>query len=66
MLLPTPPTYLTSREVRRRYSDISDMSLWRWLHDEKLAFPQPTIIQKRRYWQVAQLEAWERSRAAGA
>ena len=65
-MLPTPPTYLTSREVRRRYSDISDMSLWRWLHDEKLQFPKPTVIQKRRYWQVAQLEAWERKRATGA
>jgi predicted DNA-binding transcriptional regulator AlpA len=64
-MLPSPE-YLGSRAVRRRYGDISDMSLWRWLHDEKLNFPKPTIIQKRRYWRIAELEAWERARAARA
>jgi hypothetical protein len=64
-MLPNPE-YLNSRAVRRRYGDVSDMSLYRWLHTEKLNFPRPTIINKRRYWRVADLEAWERARAAGA
>jgi hypothetical protein len=64
-MLPNPE-YLNSRAVRRRYGDVSDMSLYRWLHTEKLNFPRPTIINKRRYWRVEDLEAWERARAVGA
>jgi hypothetical protein len=57
--------YLPSRQVRERYH-VSDMSLWRWLRDPKLNFPQPTIINGRRYWRLEDLETWERDRAAGA
>ncbi|MCI0348840.1 MAG: hypothetical protein L0Z53_05385, partial [Acidobacteriales bacterium] len=56
--------FLTARQVCARYGGISDMSLWRWLHDEQLAFPQPLVISKRRYWRLGELEAWERRRAA--
>jgi hypothetical protein len=62
-MLPTPDNHhLGSREVRRRYNDISDMALWRWLHNEKLNFPRPTIINRRRYWLLTDLERWERAR----
>ena len=54
-----------ARKVRERY-DVSDMALWRWLHDAELAFPPPLYIKGRRYWQVSQLEQWERARAAAA
>ena len=53
--------YLPSRQVRERYG-VTDMSLWRWLRNPKLGFPQPTIINSRRYWRVEDLEAWERTR----
>jgi predicted DNA-binding transcriptional regulator AlpA len=46
--------YANSAKVRRRY-DISDMSLWRWLHDQELGFPQPFRINGRRFWKVAEL-----------
>jgi predicted DNA-binding transcriptional regulator AlpA len=59
-------TYLNSRAVRQRYGNTSEMSLWRWRHDDKLTFPKPTIINKRLYWRVDELEAWERARAASA
>jgi predicted DNA-binding transcriptional regulator AlpA len=49
---------LPSAAVRRICGDISDMSLWRWLHDPKLAFPQPIMIQRRRYWREADVQAW--------
>jgi hypothetical protein len=57
--------YLPGRAVRDRYH-VSDMTLWRWLQDAELKFPKPTVINRRRYWLLKELEAWERARAAGA
>jgi len=54
--------YLPAGQVRSRYG-VSDMSLWRWLRDEALAFPQPLKIHNRRYWKLSELQAWEASRA---
>ena len=53
--------YLPAASVRARYG-VSDMSLWRWLRDETLGFPHPLRINKRRFWKLAELEAWEASR----
>lgn len=47
-----------SARVRQRYN-ISDMTLWRWERDPKLAFPQPLRINGRRYWRRADIEAFE-------
>jgi hypothetical protein len=55
--------YLPGRQVRDRYK-VSDMTLWRWLRDSELKFPQPTIINRRRYWLIQDLEAWERARSS--
>jgi predicted DNA-binding transcriptional regulator AlpA len=54
--------YLNAAQVRSRYGGMSDMALWRWLHDEELAFPQPIRINGRRFWKVTALSAWERTR----
>jgi predicted DNA-binding transcriptional regulator AlpA len=54
-------TYLPAGQVRARYG-VSDMSLWRWLRNEALAFPAPIRIQNRRYWRLADLEQWEAAR----
>jgi predicted DNA-binding transcriptional regulator AlpA len=56
--------YLTSKQVCLRFGGISDMSLWRWLQNPELGFPPPMRIATRRYWRLADLEAWEQSRAA--
>ena|ERR1019366_8533493 len=57
-----PRKYLTGSQVCARYG-ISDMSLWRWLRDPKVAFPQPAMrIRDRRFWLEADLIAWERSK----
>jgi predicted DNA-binding transcriptional regulator AlpA len=53
--------YLPASQVRARYG-VSDMSLWRWLHDPRLGFPAPIKIHKRRYWKLADLQAWEATR----
>ena len=55
-------TYLPAGQVRARYG-VSDMSLWRWLRDKKLGFPHPLRINGRRFWKLAELEAWEASRS---
>ena len=52
--------YLNGPQVCQRYT-ISDMTLWRWLQDNDLAFPHPLRIRDRRYWLEADLVTWERS-----
>jgi predicted DNA-binding transcriptional regulator AlpA len=53
-------TYLPAAQVRARYG-VSDMSLWRWLKNEDLAFPHPIRINNRRFWRLSDLRAWEAS-----
>jgi hypothetical protein len=53
-----------SRKVLERYL-ICDRTLDRWVVSPALSFPQPVIINRRRYWRVAELAAWERTRAKG-
>jgi predicted DNA-binding transcriptional regulator AlpA len=56
-----PHRFLTGPQVCSRYS-ITDMSLWRWLKDPTIGFPQPTMrVKDRRYWLEADLIAWERT-----
>ena len=50
--------HISAHDVRHLCGGISDMSLWRWLHDESLAFPKPIYIARRRYWREADVIAW--------
>jgi predicted DNA-binding transcriptional regulator AlpA len=59
------PTYVPTRQVRRRYGDRSEMWIERRLRDNS-GFPQPVKLGARRYWRLAELEAWERACAAAA
>jgi hypothetical protein len=56
--------YITRKNLRQRYDNISEMTLWRWEHDEKLGFPEAIDINGRKYYDLAAIEAWERRRAA--
>jgi hypothetical protein len=56
--------YLISGQVRTRYGDISDMTLFRWLRDPKLAFPQPEYIRGRRFWRLRALEEYDQARSS--
>ena len=49
---------ITSKELRAVLGGISDMSLWRFIHDPYLKFPKPTYIKRRRFWSQNELEAW--------
>ena len=57
-------TYLNSKQVRQRYGDVSDMTIWRWLRDPSLNFPAPLKINGRRLWAQDSLEKFEAERAA--
>jgi hypothetical protein len=54
---------LPARAVQARYQ-IVDRTLDRWLANPELGFPRPITVNKRRYFRVSDLEAWERERAA--
>ncbi len=56
--------FLPARQVWERYG-VTDMTLHRWIRDEKLGFPAPIYIHRLRYWRLADLEEWERSRPVG-
>ncbi|MCL8489214.1 MULTISPECIES: helix-turn-helix transcriptional regulator [Bradyrhizobium] len=42
----------------REICGISEMTLWRWLHDDGLGFPKPVVIRNRRYWDADHIEAF--------
>ncbi|MBY4589459.1 DNA-binding protein [Rhizobium redzepovicii] len=54
--------YLTGRQVADRYQ-ITPVSLYRWERDERLRFPQPMVVNRRKLFKVVELVAWERERA---
>jgi predicted DNA-binding transcriptional regulator AlpA len=53
--------FLPARAVWERYG-ITPMTLWRWLKDKSLDFPQPIYLGRFRYWKIADLLAWEAGR----
>ena len=56
--------FLTSQQVRTRYGDKSDMTLYRWVRNPTLGFPQPVVINGRRFWRLSELQAWEDNHSA--
>lgn len=59
-------TLISAKECRRKLGNISAMSLWRWLRDERLDFPKPIVVQRRRYWREADIDNWLKARALTA
>lgn len=51
-------TFLTGPQVQARYQK-SHVTIWRWVKDANLAFPQPIQINRLNYWRLTDLEAWE-------
>jgi hypothetical protein len=54
---------LPTGQVAKRYGR-NPRTIERWEHSVDLAFPRPLVINKRKYWSLEELEAWERARAA--
>lgn len=57
---------LPAKTVCERLGGISAMTLWRYLQDETINFPKPTIIRKRRYWDADEIEAFVTRHAVAA
>lgn len=55
--------FITRTKLLERLGGISPMTLWRWEHDEKLGFPKGIEIRRRKYYDLLEIEAWERNRA---
>jgi hypothetical protein len=53
---------LPTRRVAERYN-VSTRSIERWANDPNLGFPQPLVINKRKYWSEAELEQFDATRA---
>ena len=51
--------------VRAMCGGVSSMTIYRWLRQPEMEFPQPTYIARRRYWRKSDVTAWLESRAAG-
>jgi predicted DNA-binding transcriptional regulator AlpA len=58
----TSNAYLTSGQVLARYS-IAPITFYRWQKNETLGFPKPMVINRRKFFKVDELAAWERQRA---
>lgn len=54
--------YINTRQLRDRYGGVSHMWVERRMVDE-LSFPKPVYFGARRFWRIAELEAWERAKA---
>ncbi len=50
--------FTTGPQVLERYQ-ITEMTLWRWLKDDKLDFPKPMKIRRLRFWDPADLDAFD-------
>ncbi|WP_267424887.1 DNA-binding protein [Methylobacterium sp. GC_Met_2] len=59
----SPEDMLPAAQVLARYQ-VSDMTIFRWLKDSCLGFPQPIRINGRRYWRLADLQAFENRQAS--
>jgi predicted DNA-binding transcriptional regulator AlpA len=58
--------YLNAKAVQARYAT-TDMSIWRWIRDERIAFPPPSLtVNRTRLWRLSDLLKWERERVASA
>lgn len=55
-------TYLTAPDVLRRF-DISDTTLYAWIRDPHMGFPQPIVFNRRRRFLLSEIGAFERERA---
>jgi hypothetical protein len=53
--------FIGSRRLRERYNDVSHMWVVRQLANDP-TFPRPVKIGRLRFWDLDQLEAYERSR----
>ena len=55
--------FLPGPRVVARYG-VSDMTIYRWIRDERMQFPQPHYFGRLRFWKLSDLMSWELQRAS--
>jgi hypothetical protein len=55
---------LPDSKVRHRYG-VCSRTIARWERNPRLGFPAALVVNHRKYRRLAELQAWERVRAAG-
>jgi len=60
---PKTAARLSTGAVAARYG-VTLRSVDRWWKNPALGFPQPIIVNARKYWALTDLEIWERGRIA--
>jgi predicted DNA-binding transcriptional regulator AlpA len=63
---PRDDDLVTSREVRRMFGGVSEMTLWRWMRSESVQFPQPISISNKNYWLLGDLRRFRERCASRA
>ena len=57
---------MTSADVRQTCGGVSDMTIFRWMRDERADFPRPVYHNRRRYWRADEIRDWWASRSEAA
>lgn len=57
---------ITSKALRAKCGDISEMTQYRWAHDPAMDFPKPTYINGRKFYDEAEVDGWLESRSTVA
>ena len=57
---------LNSREIRRMFGGVCEMTIWRWTHSEQIGFPKPVQIGRRNYWRRGDIRRWREERLGAA
>lgn len=53
-----PHRRITASRVRELCGGVSNMTLWRLLHDPEKDFPRPTKVGQLRLWREAEVVEW--------
>jgi predicted DNA-binding transcriptional regulator AlpA len=52
---------ISAVDLREMFGGVTDMTISRWLKNDKLAFPKPIRIATRRYWYEIEMIEWVRN-----
>jgi predicted DNA-binding transcriptional regulator AlpA len=52
-----PPDLIMAARLSKRLG-VSDVTLWRWRHDERAGFPKGRLINRRVYFPWHEVAAW--------
>ena len=57
-------TLLNSAQARAKVGGVTDMTLWRWMRDDRVKFPIPIKLNRINYWRQGDVRRWLAERQA--